>query len=156
MNNTDVIGLRFCFDGYEKHFDIIFSKIDVKKYVWHVTNSEIHCLSNPYQKAFLLPPNIYSGEEFSDEIKCCDYHAIHARMFAAPAHDPSLPKNIDDYEAFLKSPFEIALLCADCYADFYAKDPKVIRAVADACIHNQKSDQSFLTKENDTRTGFYI
>lgn len=156
MNNKDVIGLRFCFEGYEKHFDIIFSKIDIKKYVWHVTNSEIHCLSNPYQKAFLLPPNTYSGEEFLNEIKSCSYHVIHTRLFAAPTNDPTLPTDIDDYQSFLKSPFEIALLCADCYADFYAKDPKVIKAVADACKQIPESDLSFLTKENDTRTGFYI
>ena len=152
------IGVSFKFDKYDKHFIIIFKDIDLNKYIWHVTNSEIIYYNEEIKRADtgVLEPNVYNGEKFLKQINSFPYYVISTRLFATSVGNTIKPEEITDYNAFYNSNCEIALLCADSYVDFYAKDESVIDAVAESCKKHYNCDVMFITKENDMRTGFYI
>lgn len=158
MQEKRKIGVTFQFIGYNNHFSIIFKNIEIEKYLWYVTNSEIIYYDENLKKACegVLKPNKYSGQLFAKKINECAYHVIHARILATSTNKTIDPDEIADYETFCSSDCEFALLCADCYVDFYAKDEKIIDAIAEACKQNYTCEISFITKENDERTGFYI
>ena len=149
------IGCSFQFScDYRKHFLLLFNNIDIKNYLWYVCDSEIYC-----EKSLtpLFEDGYYSGLDFAKIIAEKSYHIIHSRVFAiSNKKDIHSPDKIKTYEEFCNSDCDFAILCADCYCDFYAKDEKIIQAIVDSCKLQLICKVSYITEDNDTRTSFYI
>ena len=158
MEKTQKIGVQFQLpQNYDTHFAVLFQNIDTRKYTWHIANSEILC-HNEKTKTIdeFTMDGTYIGEAFEKRICHTSYHVIAARIFASPSHCKAEIDDILDYNSFLCSKFEIALLCADSYVDFYAKDQRIINYVFHAAKQLSSNSVSFITMENDSRTNFYI
>lgn len=158
MQSNDLIGLSFMVPcDYIKHFSLIFENINVEKYMWQVADCEIYRGDNI---APLFETNFethcYDGKTFATIINDVTYHLIHSRVFAIPQGMAGNIENILSYEDYYISDFEIALLCADCSVDFYAKNKDIIFSVMEACKRNLSCVPDILTRENDTRTSFLI
>lgn len=150
------IGITVQFSDYGKHLETLFQNIDMQKYTWYVTNSEIYCAINNDTVLNILQPGIYDGKSFLTEIETGTYHIIHLRLFAVPHNVSINPGKILTYQDFLSSSAEIALLCADCQADIYVKDEASIESLAEAASQKISKQELFLTPENNGRTGFWI
>lgn len=158
MTVSKKIGVSFYFNGYDKHFAVIFENINLEKYNLCITNSEIIYYDQKTKRAEngVITSGIYSGKDFLQQTSLFEYHIIHIRILAN-FKDKTMDSNIIlSYDAFCSSDCEIALLCADCRVDFYAKDETIIDTVAKNYTKHYNSDVSFITKETDSRTGFYI
>ncbi|MBR2860430.1 MAG: DUF2691 family protein [Clostridia bacterium] len=152
------IGIRFQFEDYDKHFAKIFEDINIDKYDWYVTNSEIIYFNEKIKRADseFLQPAIYKGKIFSEQIDLFPYYIIHARILAVPEGMSLHPEEIIDYDGFCNSSCEIALLCADCYVDLYAKRENIVNVIAKSCKKYYGNKLSFITEKDDGRTSFFI
>ena len=160
MTNDAIIGIEFQFSrDYANHFARLFESVPVEAYTWYVSCSENYSSCNGKVGQF-LPDGVYSGDKFASIIRSIPKYYIRLiRLFAVPIGKKFDSSKINYYGDYLKSNAEIALLSADSFVDFYAKQQNVLRTVADSCERYYAIDDSiphFITLQNDTRTGFWI
>ena len=158
LKNTK-IGICFEFSKeYVDHLGRLFRELPVSTYTWYVACSENYYSLNGTVDLF-LPDGVYSWDEFLSVLRATpEYYIRLLRLLAVPA-DKSLDQStIHSYADYVQSNAEIALLSADSYVDFYAKDTNVLDAVMKSCRQYYSSGElpCYITPENDERTGFWV
>lgn len=159
MQYNDRIGISFSFPAsYSLHLSNIFNNINYLEYTWYVSDSEILYHNEKTGKAdnSIFVDGVYSGDSFRNIISNNVYCLIHARIFAVPKDEFFDVEAIVNFASYLNSNCEIALLCADYYVDFYAKDNDILDKVKEACICNSYERLSDIIAGNDGRTSFHI
>lgn len=161
--SNEYIGIEFEFaHKYTNCLGEIFKKVNVKEYTWHTTCSESYVEGNTNVE-FFMPDGIYDGESFEKMIAntnhyihlLCLYGVLNGVAFSA--------EQITDYNDFLNSSAEIALISADSIVQMYLKDSNMLKSIASICNDNNGGfiDKSripvrLFTKETDARTGFKV
>lgn len=159
MQHNDRIGISFRFPtSYDLHLSNIFNSINYLEYTWYVSDSEILYYNEKINRAdnSIFVDGVYSGDSFRNIVSNNVYHIIHARIFAVPRDEMIAVETIVNFDSYINSNCEIALLCADCYVDFYAKDNDILDKVKKACICNSYERLSDIIAGNDGRTSFHI
>ncbi len=152
-------GISFLFStDYKPHLHNLFKGIDLSQYMFYLTDNETLYFNEQTEQADanFFKNGIYTGTQFEKIIKSKEYYIIHIRIFAVPIGEGLDIENIKDYDTFIKSSCEFVLLCADSYADFYAKDENIIKTVLTNCKTNCYENIEIITSENDMRIGFDI
>ena len=149
--SNEYIGIEFEFaHKYTNCLGEIFKKINVKEYTWHTACSESYAEANTGNTGveFFIPNGIYSGEAFAGII-------ANGVAFSA--------EQITDYNDFVKSGAEIALISADSIVQMYLKDSNMLGSIASICnadnggfIDKSRIPVRLFTKETDGRTGFKV
>lgn len=156
----NAIGINFEFSReYVNHFAQLFENISVERYTWYVSCSENFCSNNGKWDSF-LPNGIYSGNEFFSIISSISEYYIHLIcLFAVPRGKIFDLDKINDYEDYVKSNAEIALLSADSIVDLYVKDENVLNTIINSCIYYYSSNTKIpkiITHENNVRNKFWV
>ena len=116
------IGIEFEFaHKYKKSLGRIFKNINVRKYTWHTACSESY-QEGEQKVEFFLPNGVYDGISF-EELIINTNHYIHLLcLYGVPNGIPFSAKQIINYNDFLNSGAEIALISADSIVQMYVKD----------------------------------
>jgi len=160
MNCEDRIGVRFVFaKKYMNHLELMFKNVSLELFTWYVSCSENLCSFDGECRAF-LPNGIYSGREFLRTIRKFSEHYMHlVCIFGVPTELSFERDLVNNYSDYVNSNAVFALMCADGYVDFYAKDKHILDAVFDACnLHYASEDIAprYITSFNDVRTRFWV
>lgn len=153
------IGISFLFENkYYTYFAAVFENIFPEMYFWDIDSSEILYFSKDKQLSDcdFFESNHYDGISFIKKVNECPYYPIHTRIFATCENTRIDSKSIESYDDFCNSNYNIALLCADCYVDLYAKDEKILSTIEESCRNKLKCNISPIYEENDPRTAFFI
>lgn len=159
MTYNNKIGFSFAFPNeYDSHLRKIFNNIDYQKYTWYVSDSFIlyHNEKKGMADASIFTNGVYYGSCFRNIVSNNAYCIIQARIFAVPKDEIIDVGTIVNFASYLNSNCEIALLCADYYVDFYAKNNDILNLVKENCISNSYEQLSDIVVGNDSRTSFYI
>lgn len=160
--SNEYIGIEFeLAHKYSNCLGKIFEKVNVKEYTWYTACSESYVESDP-KVEFFLPNGIYAGASFEKLIST--NHYIHLLcLYGVPNGMTFSAEQITDYNDFLKSGAEIALISADSIVQMYLKDDNTLKDIVSICTDNDGGfiDTSPLpirlfTKETDVRTGFKV
>lgn len=162
-NEYKHIGIEFeLAHKYTNCLGEIFKKVNVKKYTWYTACSESYKEANP-KVEFFLPNGIYDGESFERMIVSTKHYIHLLCLYGAPNGVPFSAEQITDYNDFLNSGAEIALISADSIVQMYLKDNNMLKAIASICAENNGGfiDSSripirLFIKETDARTGFKV
>ncbi len=163
MVDQNRIGIRFQFaQTYTDHLAKLFQNIFVEHYTWYVSYSE-NLFSHNGKVEMFLPDGVYTGEQLKNIINNADYYLILFCLYGVPSGKYFAQEDIKHYQDYLQSNAEIALFCADGFADLYAKDPIILENIMTSCqeyketfLSEEEFPLGFFTEENDERTGFYI
>ena len=157
------IGVSFAFaHTYTNHLGRLFENIQVEAYTWYSLQSENY-ISGTKGLDFFLTNGVYSGEEFRKMIEETEYYIHLLCLYGVPNGKSFDPKQIKNYDDYLKSNAAIALFSGDSIVDLYCKDSGMLEVIATAC--NQDNGESIdkshdavrlFTTQEDERTGFYI
>lgn len=156
------IGVSFEFaHTYTNHLGRLFKNIQVEAYTWYSLQSENY-ISGIEGLDFFMPSGVYNGENFRKMIE--EEYYIHLLcLYGVPNGKTFDPKQIKNYDDYLNSNAEIALLSGDSVVDLYCKNKGMLEVIAMACDQSDEAvvDKSnyavrLFTKQDDERTGFYI
>lgn len=157
------VGISFEFaHEYTNHLGILFKDIPVETYTWYSLYSENY-ISGTQGLEFFMPNGVYNGEEFRKMIDEKEYYIHLLCLYGVPNGKSFDAKQIKDYEDYLNSNAEIALLSGDSITHLYCKSNSMLEVIATAC---DKSDETIVDKSNypvrlfteqdDERTGFLV
>lgn len=164
--SNEYIGIEFeLAHKYTNCLDEIFKNVNVKEYTWYTACSESYAEVNIGYAGveFFLPDGVYSGETFA-KIIANTKHYIHLLcLYGVPNGAAFSAEQITDYNDFLGSGAEIALISADSIVQMYLKDSDMLKNIASICnvdsggfIDKSRIPVRLFTKETDGRTGFRV
>lgn len=164
--SNEYIGIEFEFaHKYTNCLGEIFKKINVKEYTWHTACSESYAEANTGNTGveFFIPNGIYSGEAFAGIIANTKHYIHLLCLYGVPNGVAFSAEQITDYNDFVKSGAEIALISADSIVQMYLKDSNMLGSIASICnadnggfIDKSRIPVRLFTKETDGRTGFKV
>lgn len=160
MTDIQNIGIQFEFSRrYINHFAQLFENISIDSYTWYVSCSENYSSCNG-NVDFFLPDGVYSGYEFAQIIRSMSEYYVHLiRLFTVPNGNKFDPNKINNYEDYIKSAAEFALLSADSYVSFYAKNKNLLQTIFESCkryYNNSTMVPKYITRQNDGRVSFWV
>ena len=159
LKHSNRIGISFVFpDSYHSHLGNIFTNINYLEYTWYVSDSEIlyHNKKTGRSDTSIFMDGVYTGDSFRNIVSNSVYYVVYARIFAVPKGKSITVDTIVDFDSYLRSCCEMALLCADCCVDFYSKNNNILDLVEVSCINNSYEQLSDIIFGNDSRMSFYI
>lgn len=161
--SNEFIGIEFeLAHKYTNCLGEIFKRVNVKEYTWYTACSESYAEGNT-KVEFFLPNGIYAGESFEKIITNTNHYIHLLCLYGVPNGMTFSAEQVIDYNDFLNSGAEIALISADSIVHMYIKDNNMLKNIVSICNDNNGGfiDKSRLpirlfTKETDARTGFKV
>lgn len=164
--SNEYIGIEFeLAHKYTNCLGEILKNVNVKEYTWYTICSESYAEVNTGNTGveFFLPDGIYAGEAFAGIIASTNHYIHLMCLYGVPNGVAFSAEQITDYNDFLGSGAEIALISADSIVQMYLKDSDMLKSIASICksdncgfIDESRIPVRLFTKETDGRTGFKV